>query len=353
MKQITVPFFISHQGCPHHCIFCDQRIISGSAGTLPNSREITGKINSWLNGANGKSVQVAFFGGTFTALPESVQNSLLEPVQPFLHSGAVSSIRISTRPDCLDSGVVKRLARLGVATIEVGVQSMDDSVLSAAGRGHDAAASWNALQCIKAGGLSAVAQLMPGLPGDTPELSLASLKRVIAAAADCVRIYPVVVLAGTGLAELYLSGAYQPPTIQQGVATCKRLLRFAMSAGIEVIRIGLQADEGLSADKLLAGCWHPAFGQLVRSEMYFDLTCLLTGPGRLNVNQFEIRCHPSRISDVTGHRRVNLSRLEGMARRVERIIPDNLLAAQEISVVAQDGKSLSGNIITDLVELYA
>jgi len=257
MSMVTVPFFISHQGCPHTCVFCDQRTISGSDGLLPDSDVIVKKIRAWKQSAVKRPLEVAFFGGTFTALPPHVQDRLLSPVQPFLANGEVTSIRLSTRPDSLDSRTVRRLAAQGVRTIEVGVQSMDDGVLSASGRGHDMSASAAALACIKAGGLSAGAQLMPGLPGDSPEISLNSLNEVITAGADFVRLYPALVLRGTELARRYLAGEYRPLTVEAGVAVCKVLLHTALRAGVKVVRIGLQADEGLNPDSVLAGCWHP------------------------------------------------------------------------------------------------
>ncbi|MEI6305805.1 MAG: radical SAM protein, partial [Deltaproteobacteria bacterium] len=200
MSKITVPFFISHQGCPHNCIFCNQRTISGSDGFLPDKTEILNKIYSWGRSAGERKLEAAFFGGSFSALPRSSQATLLEPLQKLLNDGTLTSVRISTRPDCIDTESVKWLMQRGVKTIELGVQSMDNSVLEASGRGHDAAASMSAIQCIKSQGLSVGAQLMVGLPGDTPDKSLRSLEQVIAAGADFIRIYPVVVLTGTELA---------------------------------------------------------------------------------------------------------------------------------------------------------
>ena len=188
MKKVTVPFFISHQGCPHSCIFCDQRTISGSPGTLPSAESILEKIRVWRKSAGNRQLEVAFFGGTFTALSPHAQDQLLEPLQPLLASGEICSIRISTRPDYIDPGLVRTLAGRGVRTIEIGVQSMDDGVLELSGRGHTAADSEAAISCIRFAGLAAGAQLMPGLPGDTILKSLQSLKQVIDAGASFVRI---------------------------------------------------------------------------------------------------------------------------------------------------------------------
>ena len=344
MKKVTVPFFISHQGCSHTCVFCDQRTISGSSGDMPTAEDILSKIKAWQRTAGERPLEVAFFGGTFTALPAAVQDQLLQPLQSLLASGEIASVRISTRPDCIDDASVKRLARLGIETIELGVQSMDDGVLERSGRGHTAADSEAAIRCIRSGGLSVGSQLMPGLPGDTAAKSFHSLKRVIAAGADFLRLYPVIVLRGTELARRFQSGEYVPLTVEEGVQLCKVLLHESMLAAVPVIRIGLQADEGLNKSTVLGGCWHPSLGRLTRSELYFDLLCtLLSGiPAGLPCT---ILCHPSRISEVTGQDRSNLKRLgERVASALVRA--DESLLKEEL--VDSASLCLKGNIVTDL-----
>jgi len=343
MNRVTVPFFISHQGCPHACIFCDQRIISGSAGHLPDSEAILARILEWRRTSGGRPLEVAFFGGTFSALPVHVQDGLLAPLQPLLASGEVASVRISTRPDAIDQETVLRLAGQGVGTIELGVQTMDDHVLDLSGRGHGAAESDTAIRCIKSCGVSAGAQLMPGLPGDTPSKSLDSLKRVIAAGADFVRIYPVVVIRGTELARRYLDGEYRPLTVDEAVSVCKMMLQAALRAGVDVIRIGLPSESGLSRDNVLAGCLHPAFGQLVRSELYYDLIRHLAAdfPERSGLT---LSCHPSQVSDMIGHNRNNVIRLAEHGFVFGRIRPDRALSRFEAMVSGPDGCSKGGII---------
>lgn len=346
MKAVTIPFFISHQGCPHTCVFCDQRLISGAAGTLPDDAAILAKIAEWRKTAGGRPLQVAFFGGTFTALDRSVQQKLLAPLQPLLAAGVLQSVRISTRPDAINRASVLWLATQGVTVIEVGVQSMDDRVLELAGRGHDSAASKAAITCIKECGLKGGAQLMPGLPGDTPEISMHSLRQVIAAGADFVRIYPALVLAGTELAALYARGGYQPPGLEDGVAICKVLVSHALKAGINVVRIGLQADDGLNSDSVLAGCWHPSLGQIVYSELFYDLLLTLIAelPEGTPVRFF---CHPSRVSDVIGHSRRNVSRLAERGVSVESVSADEGASIWQVSVSVLN-KSITGSLLTDL-----
>ncbi len=345
MKKVTVPFFISHQGCAHTCVFCDQRTISGFSGDIPSTEEIIAKIDTWRSTAGGRPLEVAFFGGSFTAMPENVQEHLLQSLSGVLASGTVRSVRISTRPDYISADIVKRLARRGVGTIELGVQSMDDEVLKHSVRGHFAADSEAAIRCIKAGGLSAGAQLMPGLPGDTTAKSLDSLRRVIAAGADFLRIYPVIVLRGTVLATRLQAGEYEPLSVDDGVQLCKVLLHEAMLARVPVIRIGLQADEGLNNTTVLGGCWHPSFGRLVRSELYFDLLGTMLGHFPQN-GPCAIRCHPSRISEVNGQNRHNLKRL-GERVALAPVKGDDSLQKEELAMDCLM-HSIKGSILTDL-----
>ncbi len=342
MKPVTVPFFISHQGCPHTCIFCDQRTISGADGALPATEDICDKIHLWRSTARGRPLEVAFFGGSFTALPEAAQAGLLDPLQALLKDGTVDSVRISTRPDYIEVNRVAWLSERGVSTIELGVQSMDDAVLAASGRGHSAAKSVNAIRCIKSRGLSVGAQLMPGLPGDTPDSSLASLEQVIAAGADFLRIYPTVVLRGTELARRYTAGEFVPLPLDRGVSLCKLLLQRAMQADIPVIRIGLQADTGLNTESVLAGCWHPALGQMVRSQLYADLVCSYVSPGQ----RVTVYCHPARLSDVVGVKRGNLQRQA--EREVQmQVVPDVTLKKEELKVEIEEISTIY-SIIKDL-----
>ncbi len=328
MKSVTVPFFISHQGCPHTCLFCDQRTISGSRGdSLPTAESLLRTIGAWQATANSRPLKVAFFGGTFTALPRNFQQALLEPLQPLLKSGTLAGIRLSTRPDYITTEQVQWLVEMGVTTIELGVQSMDDAVLKASGRGHNSTDSLTAIGCIKMEGVTVGAQLMPGLPEDSFRSSLDSLEQVIAAGADFVRLYPTVVLQGTELAEQFRSGHYRPLSLERGITLCSRLLHRAMVLGTPVIRIGLQADSGLSEQTILAGCWHPALGQLVRSRLYEDLLSQVLTVG----DAVTIFCHPARHSDIVGLKRQNLIKLSTRGVSV-KVLSDSNLFPEEVLV---------------------
>jgi histone acetyltransferase (RNA polymerase elongator complex component) len=347
MAAEIIPFFISHRGCPHRCVFCNQEKISGSGGRLPSEAEIRDAIAARLS-AGKRPVEVAFYGGTFTSLSKEEQRGLLDPLQPLIDSGGVSSVRVSTRPDAINGEISAFLAEKGVGTVELGCQSMDDEVLAQAGRGHTAMHTIEASMAVKKAGLSLGIQLMPGLPGDTMEKSLASLERALALNPDFLRIYPAVVIEGTGLADLYRQGRYLPMALEEGVQLCKVMLHRALEAGVRVIRVGLQASPELdSPGTVLAGPYHPAFRQLVEAELCYDLLVKLVKevPG---TDRITVHCAPSRISDVVGHRRGNLQRLSGDHDvEVVAVRGDGSLGPQEVVVVHGEIRRM-GDIIKDL-----
>ena len=333
MKPVVVPFFISHLGCPHRCVFCDQEKIAGARGVLPEAEEMTAKIAAYRASAPGRKIEVAFYGGTFTALPAGDQEYLLGALQPLLADGTVSSLRLSTRPDAVDAGTALFLKTMGVGTVELGVQSMDDEVLARSGRGHSAADLQPALGALRSCGIEVGVQLMPGLPGDTPECSLLSLQRVLELKPSFLRIYPTLVVAGTELARMHLAGNYFPQTLAEAVSLCGRMLLCSLRAGVPVIRLGLQPTAELSSPGvLLAGPYHPAFGQLVESELFFELMSALTCdlPGGSSVEFF---APAGRISDLVGQGKRNLARLsERFGIRVTSVREDASLCRDSISL---------------------
>lgn len=344
-RRVIVPFFISHQGCPHTCVFCDQRRISGADGALPSPEEIREKVRAYRASSGQSSVEVALYGGSFTMLPIHGQRNLLAPLQPLLDGGEVSAVRLSTRPDALGPEIIDLLREFRVSLVELGVQSMNDMVLASSGRGHTAQDTERAFERLHGAGIAVGAQLMPGLPGGTPSEAIHSLRRVLALEPSCLRIYPTVVVAGTELAERYRRREYLPLSMDEAVALGVRLLHAALRAGVPVIRMGLQATDLLSGPGgIVAGPWHPAFRDLVESELMFDLlrqlTCSKTGPAT-------VAAHPSRISALTGQNRSTLTRLDNQGIVLEKVFPDPTLTTHELAVTIA-GITRKGNLVTDL-----
>jgi len=349
MKAPIVPFFISHRGCPHRCVFCDQEKISGAAGSIPSADRILERIREYRRTSGLPAVEVAFFGGSFTSLPHSTQESLLVPLQPLLATGEVSSVRLSTRPDSIDASRVEFLRRMGVSTVEIGVQSMDDEVLSIAGRGHDAADVERAFSLLHEQGLSVGAQLMPGLPGDTAEKSLGTLTRVLDLGPAFIRIYPALVIAGTGLAQLFAQGTYQPLSLGAAISLCKVMLHRSLLRGTPVIRIGLQPTADLQRPgTVLAGPWHPAFRQLVEAELFYDLVSRLLGGQASEGMYATVVCNPSRVSDVVGQGRANRVRfLREQGVRIEGVRGDPAFSRHEVAVLLP-GENRRGDLFSNL-----
>lgn len=305
-KRHIIPIFVPHAGCPNACVFCDQKKITGQS-TPVTPEMVRSEIEAALPAA-GENCELAFYGGSFTAINGEVQEGLLSAVQPYLESGAVGTIRLSTRPDAMDEAVVQRLKRFGVDTVELGCQSMDDGVLMLTNRGHTAADCVKATQMLKAAGIQVILQMMTGLPGDDGSASRETAEKIIALRPDGVRIYPTVVLRGTELERRMREGTYEPHGVDAAVELCAGLYEMFLSAEIPVIRLGLNPTELLSSGEAVAGAYHPALGELVLSRMYLSRARILlqSCPQEKNVI---LLVHPKRISVMVGQKRENLLRL--------------------------------------------
>jgi hypothetical protein len=277
-----------------------------------------------------------------------MQVQLLSPLQSLVASGAISSIRVSTRPDAIDIEWVTFLRSLGVTTVELGVQSMADDVLAISGRGHDAAAVINACKVLRKAHISVGMQLLPGLPGDSPSKAIASLARVLKLKPDFIRIYPALVMSGTRLEQMYGAGDYVPMSLQDAVTLSKIMLHMALSSGINVIRIGLQSTEELERPgTVLSGPFHPAFRQLVESEWCFDLLANLCQGGTPGMT-VTVACSPERISDVVGQRRSNIIRIKAeFGIEIARVVNKSSLTRYELEIEG-NGYRKTGNLLKDI-----
>ena len=268
-NPLVIPIFIPHEGCPHHCLFCNQHSITGQAGQAVSADEVAASIAGWLSYANQARrdrVEVAFYGGSFTGLLPARQEALLAAVQPFLDQGLVHGIRLSTRPDYIDVERLALLQRYRVTTVELGVQSCDDAVLHRARRGHVSAAVASAAGLIQEYGFALGIQLMLGLPGERFQSLRRTVTQVIAFKPDFVRLYPVLVLRGSGLETMYHKGGYVPLSLGKAVVCAAWMKKRFDEDGIGVVRMGLQPTRDLMA-ALVAGPFHPAFGELVKSRL--------------------------------------------------------------------------------------
>lgn len=311
--HVIISFFIPHLGCTSNCVFCNQNTITGHRSS-PDCRMVGRVIEERLRSLPpGVQCEVAFYGGSFTALPWTQQRSYLEAVQPFIERGDIKGIRVSTRPDAVDEPVVNSLMGYGVRTIELGVQSLDREVLKASGRNYDASLVEDVSLLIKDKGLSLGHQLMIGLPASDLAKELETAERVIRIGPDMVRIYPTLVLKGTALARLFQEGRYRPLSLREAVETALLLLTQFEKAGIKVIRLGLQPTPELEkSGELLAGPFHPSFGELVQSEMFKWQAMLLIERFRERevTNRLKIYVDRRDLSKMIGQNRSNIHFLE-------------------------------------------
>jgi histone acetyltransferase (RNA polymerase elongator complex component) len=308
-----IPYFIQHRGCPHRCLFCNQLAIAGqpTAAARDVAVDLEQTIDLWLGRKRaGTPAQVAFYGGSFTCLDERVQHVLLEAVRPYIRKGEVQSIRLSTRPDCVSDTICSYLETYGVRTIELGVQSMDAAVLARAQRGHSVEAIRDALSVLKRREFEIGVQLMPGLPGETTASFLRGIDELVGFRPHIARLYPTLVIRHTELEDLYAKGQWQPLSLNRAITITRLAGKRFQDAGTKVIRMGLQPTDEL-AKELVAGPYHPSFGDLVKGRGWYLLSRkILTqaGPGKMVTMTISGRDY----SSFVGPRKQNLKRLESL-----------------------------------------
>jgi len=305
---LVIPIFIPHRGCPHDCLFCNQQKISGYDRDSSAKVSASVIIDQWLERNKSRDkVQVAFFGGSFTCLPEGEQRELLSEAQSYIEDDKVDTIRISTRPDCINPAICDLLKEYNVGVVELGAQSMSDNVLLNSLRGHTSDHVRNALRLLRNFEIQIGLQLMPGLPGETSASFLRGIDEVITLKPDFVRLYPALVVKDSGLEKMHSTQLYRPLSLNKAIALTARCYQKLTEAGIEVVRMGLQPSESLEKS-VIAGPYHPAFGELVQTRLWLKkirAKLVQLGP------QQKLQIHVSHrdISAVVGMKKRNTTRL--------------------------------------------
>ncbi len=310
MRKYNIPVFIPHEGCPNDCVFCNQRKICGltTSVTPKEAKELIAQQLSYLP-TKEREVEVAFFGGSFTGLPYELQEEFYRVADSFRPQ--IDGIRLSTRPDYIDETTLALAKQWGVTTIELGVQSAVDEVLTKNRRGHTFTQSVAAVQEIRKAGIGVGVQIMTGMYGSDKEKDLYTAQKVASLHPDCARVYPVLVLKDTALAELYQQGRYQPQTLEDAIETAKEVLQIFAAKEIPVIRMGLHIGEELQQEgTVLAGPFHPALGELVESRIRRDwLEETLTQMEEMP-KELVVQVPSSEVSKTIGHKRCNASYLK-------------------------------------------
>lgn len=323
LRHENISVFVPNNGCPHICSFCNQIKITGEK-RQPGKKDIDEAIrNSYKNkGANSKKVQsqkvfkeLAFFGGSFTAVKRDYAESLLAHAYSYVKSGVIDGIRISTRPDCIDEEILEFLKFYGVTSIELGAQSMVDKVLLCNNRGHKSEAVRRSAGLIKSYGFELGLQMMTGLYRSEAKDDLFTANEFIKLSPDTVRIYPTLIMEGTQLHELYNSGKYVPSSLDEAVELCSRLLSLFDASNINVIRLGLHSSSGISQN-FVAGPWHPAFRELCENKLIVDRCIKEIKELGYEKSPIKISVSPRAVSKLIGPRRSGLEKIKKLCPSV-------------------------------------
>ena len=310
MRHVNIPIFIPHLGCPNQCVFCNQRSISEHKDFHEESvRDEIEQVLSTLRPED--EAEIAFFGGSFTGIDRALMCRLLDLAESYVKSGRVQSIRLSTRPDYIDDEILSILSSYSVKTVELGLQSMDDAVLSACRRGHTAQEAEVACRAVVNAGFSLVGQMMIGLPAATPESEIQTAQKIIDLGASAVRIYPTVVFYDTPLCEMAQHGHYAPLTVEEAVERTAPVLQLFRARALPCIRVGLCATESLtSPNAVYAGPNHPALGEMILGECLYQKVKETVLQAELMGEGIVLEVPQKELSATVGQHRRNIEKLQ-------------------------------------------
>ncbi len=334
MRHINIPVFIPHLGCPNQCVFCNQRTISGVQKFEPKS--VVRIIENALETVDKDDFcEIAFFGGSFTGIDRDLMIELLEIAYTYVKTGVVKSIRCSTRPDYIDAEIIEILNKYSVKVVELGLQSASDKVLFLTKRNHTFKDEESACRLITDAGIELIGQMMIGLPGSTIEDEMKTAEFIINSGAKGARVYPTVVFHDTELCEMAKEGSYIPLSLEEAVSRSAEVVKLFRKSGLNVIRIGLQASEGLSSpESYFAGPNHPSLGELCENKIYLDK--ILSETEKLVLNSYsvlDIKVPHGDLSKAVGQKKQNkLHLIDSLCIRDACFSVDDCLKSGQIVV---------------------
>lgn len=330
-----IPIFVPHLGCPHDCIFCNQKKITGITREI-TKKDVEDTIDEYLSTIDRKNsyVELSFFGGSFTGIPMDYQNELLDAAKKALENGKIDDIRLSTRPDYINEYILKNLKIHGVGVIELGVQSMDDKVLDMAERGHTSFDVINSSRLIKAYGFKLGLQMMIGLPEDNLDKDIYTANEIIKIKPDFVRIYPALVIRNTKMEELFKKGCYTPLTIDEAVDISRKLYILFSKNNIPIIRLGLQASDEININKdVIAGPFHPSFRELVESSLFISIIDYIIQKYFIDSFEIAISINPKDISKLFADKKKYFNKLiRHYSTKKIKVLQNNAVDRLEISI---------------------
>ncbi|WP_326908912.1 elongator complex protein 3 [Sedimentibacter sp. MB31-C6] len=313
-KMKIIPVFVPHIGCPNDCVFCNQRRITGKDNVIVNSTYVKNIIEEYRKTIDENTyTELAFFGGSFTAIDLSLQEELLKVGKYYKDSGVVHKIRCSTRPDAINDEILYLHKKYGMNIIELGIQSLDNEVLNLSNRGHSKNDAKNASLLIRKHNFILGHQIMPGLPGSTKENDIQTCKESIAMEPEIVRIYPTLIIKDTALVDMYDKGIYNPLTLEEAIDISAKIYSLYKVKNINVIRIGLQNTESINSNEdVVAGPFHPAFRQLVEEKIYLSSLIKILSDTEINNHSIQIYANKKTINYIIGHKKSNFINIKKM-----------------------------------------
>ncbi|WP_312698822.1 radical SAM protein [Sedimentibacter sp.] len=351
-KMKIIPVFVPHVGCPNDCVFCNQKRITGKGSTIVDGGYVGNIIEEYKKTIDDDVyTELAFFGGSFTAIDLHLQEELLRAGKEYKDKGILHSIRCSTRPDAIDEDILNLQKKYGMDIIELGIQSLDDEVLRLSNRGHTRVQSENASRLIKEHGFVLGHQVMPGLPGSSREKDLKTCIDSIKMQPDIVRIYPTLIIKDTDLVRMYENGEYRPLTLDEAVDISALVYSIYSVNNINVIRIGLQNTENINEENdVVAGPFHEAFRQLVEEKIYLHSIINTLKDVDLTGRHLVFSADKRLISYIAGQNKSNIKLLKEKFS-VSKITFINEKDSQSIEIFADNIKAGSF-LIKDIYKNY-
>ncbi len=333
MRHVNVALFVPHEGCPNQCSFCNQHAISGKKSQVTPD-DVDSAVKIAMDNPDSKGGEIAFFGGSFTAIDRQTMVSLLSAAHRYIADGSFRGIRVSTRPDAINPEICSVLRHYGVTAVELGAQSLDDNVLRLNRRGHTAEDVIRATRLLQQEGFETGLQMMTGLYGSTDTDSLQTAEKIIGLKPDTVRIYPTVVLESTHLCELYRKGEYSPQDVEGAAELCAKLLLMFEEADIRVIRTGLHSGGDVEGE-FVAGAYHPAFKEICESKIYLRKALDFIKANNIPEGRVEIRVSPKSVSQMTGQKKSNIRELSALGYQA-KVTADESLGKYKVYILRND-----------------